>query len=330
MVRTPQEISNPTPPADTTPPCSASKAATPPIGNPYPQWASGMAYAAPTIPGRLATLHSCWRTLSSMSASSASSAYNTAGTRISPSGSMTQRLSPSRRMPCRFTPAVLSSDVEDALGTPAPVRALAHQKFGERRALDLDRRRVSLDVHALAAGLGVEFTVDDGHLVCREQQVLRGHVEDEVVEPLVEQQLEIGGAAVHRDRDERPDARRVGDDGRERHGRLLECLGDGLAPAAHPDVCAVREVLPITSAAGRGRARRTGPALAHDSFSCSFGSLRRLAMRACSCRLAASNASRSTTYTSSWPSRCGRSMSTTTSSPGNASCTLTLNTLPWW
>ena len=33
-VRTPQEISNPTPPADTTPPLSASNAATPPIGKP--------------------------------------------------------------------------------------------------------------------------------------------------------------------------------------------------------------------------------------------------------------------------------------------------------
>ena len=33
-VRTPHEISKPTPPAETTPPCSAAKAATPPIGNP--------------------------------------------------------------------------------------------------------------------------------------------------------------------------------------------------------------------------------------------------------------------------------------------------------
>jgi hypothetical protein len=32
--RTPQEMSKPTPPADTTPPASASNAATPPIGKP--------------------------------------------------------------------------------------------------------------------------------------------------------------------------------------------------------------------------------------------------------------------------------------------------------
>lgn len=34
IVRTPQEMSKPTPPADTTPPSSGSKAATPPIGKP--------------------------------------------------------------------------------------------------------------------------------------------------------------------------------------------------------------------------------------------------------------------------------------------------------
>ena len=34
IVRTPQEMSKPTPPADTTPPWSGSKAATPPIGKP--------------------------------------------------------------------------------------------------------------------------------------------------------------------------------------------------------------------------------------------------------------------------------------------------------
>ena len=34
IVRTPHEMSNPTPPADTTPPSSGSNAATPPIGKP--------------------------------------------------------------------------------------------------------------------------------------------------------------------------------------------------------------------------------------------------------------------------------------------------------
>jgi hypothetical protein len=41
--RTPHEMSNPTPPGDTTPPRSMSVAATPPIGKPYPQCTSGIA-----------------------------------------------------------------------------------------------------------------------------------------------------------------------------------------------------------------------------------------------------------------------------------------------
>ena len=53
--RTPHEMSNPTPPGETTPPSSMSVAATPPIGNPYPQCTSGIAKEARTIPGSVAT-----------------------------------------------------------------------------------------------------------------------------------------------------------------------------------------------------------------------------------------------------------------------------------
>jgi hypothetical protein len=59
MVLTPHEMSNPTPPAETTPPFSASNAATPPMGKPYPQCASGMAYEAFTMPGKVATWVAC-------------------------------------------------------------------------------------------------------------------------------------------------------------------------------------------------------------------------------------------------------------------------------
>ena len=41
--RTPQLMSNPTPPGEITPSWSGSVAATPPMGKPYPQWTSGMA-----------------------------------------------------------------------------------------------------------------------------------------------------------------------------------------------------------------------------------------------------------------------------------------------
>ena len=66
-------MSNPIPPGEITP-LSARKAATPPIGNPYPQWPSGMQSDARTIPGRHATLVTCSNTPSSIRARSASEA----------------------------------------------------------------------------------------------------------------------------------------------------------------------------------------------------------------------------------------------------------------
>eukprot|EP01139_Manchomonas_bermudensis_P012299 Amastigsp_a346298_17.p3 type:complete len:157 gc:universal Amastigsp_a346298_17:484-954(+) len=59
--RTPQLMSKPTPPGDTTASGSSiSKAATPPIGNPYPECTSGIAMAHPTMPGSCETLAICF------------------------------------------------------------------------------------------------------------------------------------------------------------------------------------------------------------------------------------------------------------------------------
>eukprot|EP00126_Sphaerothecum_destruens_P011085 Sdes_comp20854_c0_seq13m17664 len=59
--RTPQLISNPTPPGETIASGSdTSKAATFPIANPYPAWTSGSAILLPTMPGREATLAICF------------------------------------------------------------------------------------------------------------------------------------------------------------------------------------------------------------------------------------------------------------------------------
>ncbi len=58
MTRTPQLMSYPTPPGEMAP-SSRSTAATPPMGNPYPQWMSGMASDHFTIPGRWATFATC-------------------------------------------------------------------------------------------------------------------------------------------------------------------------------------------------------------------------------------------------------------------------------
>ncbi len=61
-----QLMSKPIPPGEITP-SSASMAATPPIGKPYPQWMSGIAKDGPTMPGRVATLAACSGALSSRS-----------------------------------------------------------------------------------------------------------------------------------------------------------------------------------------------------------------------------------------------------------------------
>ena len=66
--RTPQLMSNPTPPGEIEPPCSpqsTSVATTPPIGKPYPKCQSAIAHASPTIPGRLAVFTSWAGDLSS-------------------------------------------------------------------------------------------------------------------------------------------------------------------------------------------------------------------------------------------------------------------------
>ena len=79
MSRIPQLMSKPMPPGEITPE-SARKAATPPIGKPYPQCPSGMQRDARTMPGRQATLVTCSNTPSSICSSSGPEAYRRAGT----------------------------------------------------------------------------------------------------------------------------------------------------------------------------------------------------------------------------------------------------------
>ena len=52
------------------------------MGNPYPQWPSGMQQACPTMPGRVATFVICSKTPSSNSERSVSVAKTRAGTSI--------------------------------------------------------------------------------------------------------------------------------------------------------------------------------------------------------------------------------------------------------
>ena len=79
-----------------TPPRATSVAATPPIGNPYPQCTSGIAYDAATIPGSSATLTTCSSARSAAgSGISARVANTTPGTRIRPYRGITSRYSDS-------------------------------------------------------------------------------------------------------------------------------------------------------------------------------------------------------------------------------------------
>ena len=83
-------------PGETTPPRSMSVAATPPIGKPYPQCTSGIAYDATTMPGSSATLTTCSSARSAAgSGISARLANTTPGTRIRPCRGMTNRYSDS-------------------------------------------------------------------------------------------------------------------------------------------------------------------------------------------------------------------------------------------
>ena len=103
--RTPQEMSKPTPPGEITPPAAMSVAATPPIGNPYPQCTSGIAYDARTMPGSSATLATCSSERSAAgSGISARVANTTPGTRIRPCRGMTKRYRDSATISTSRTP----------------------------------------------------------------------------------------------------------------------------------------------------------------------------------------------------------------------------------
>ena len=95
--RTPQEMSKPTPPGETTPAAGESVAATPPIGKPYPQCTSGIAYDGLDDAGqggRRGHLPPATGPHGRRAAAS-SVAKTTPGTRIAPCGSIRHRHGPS-------------------------------------------------------------------------------------------------------------------------------------------------------------------------------------------------------------------------------------------
>ena len=109
---------------------------------------------------------------------------------------------------------------------------------------------MAFDIDRLAPQRPFESSGIDPHGKASKQHFPHRHLIDDGVEPFDEQQLEIGRLAAHLDRDLRRDLR-MGDDGRQRLGRLLERLRRGRAPPSHADVGIVREMLPSRLAFGR-------------------------------------------------------------------------------
>ncbi len=81
------------------------------------------------------------------------------------------------------------------------------------------------------------------YLVAAEQHLPHRHFVDDGVQPVDEQEIEVGAPAGDGHADRRADLG-VGDDGGERQGGVLEGLGHGSAAPAHADVGVVGKVGP--------------------------------------------------------------------------------------
>src|SRR5512134_996857 len=191
------------------------------------------------MPGSVATLTACSYTLWSIARISGSLAKITAGTRIAPRSGISHSYSE-----CRLTRLMsMALHVDHRLRHPNVAFARDAER-GVGCALDLHRRLVVRHVHRLAPGVaGQERAVEpDGEAA--EEHLAGGHLENQGVQPLREQELVVGCLAL--DGDFLPGRDRCGIDYDRGHGE--RCLREGLglrrAEAAHADISAVREVLP--------------------------------------------------------------------------------------
>src|SRR3990170_6653717 len=174
------------------------------------------------IPGSVATFVTCSYTLWSIARTSGSLANSTPGTRIFPRGSIRHSNSELRVSSERST-ILLLSHVHHALGHPRPP-LVHHLETGPGGALHLYRGLVPLHFNGLAEGHGAQAAPFECHLVAREEHRARRHLEDESVQPVVEQALGVAGLAPDRHRHRLADLCRVGHDGGER----TACVGEGL------------------------------------------------------------------------------------------------------
>src|SRR6266511_228444 len=136
---------------------------------------SGIASAASTIPGRVATFWSCWSEWSpSIAASSSSSAKTRAGTRMSGRASLgiSHSVSSMRR----------SSDIEHDPGTPAAVEGLELEPVVRDRLDEWGRGAAAALDHSPRLGwMQLDLGQPAGH------ERLRLGQEDQLMQPVREQ-----------------------------------------------------------------------------------------------------------------------------------------------
>src|SRR5919204_3547312 len=157
----------------------------PPTGNPYPWWMSGIASAASTIPGSVATFWSCSSERSRTIAESSSSSANTrAGTRMSgrASAGISYSVSSMRR----------GSDIEHDPSVPHAVLACEVEAVIRRR---LDER---LDTTTPPDERRCERRSAEPQPLCAlRHEALRVGEEDQLLEPGDEERAAVIGRDAH-------------------------------------------------------------------------------------------------------------------------------------
>src|SRR5436190_13686164 len=148
----------------------------PPTGKPYPSWMSGIASAASTIPGRVATFWSCSSERSARMASMSSASANTrAGTRMSvlARAGISQSRGPTGR----------SSDIEHEVGAP-PVGVAVEAQLVVGHRLDQMGGTAAAPLHRRIQPVGRQAEVGDSSW---DEALGLGPV-DQLAEPLDKQQ----------------------------------------------------------------------------------------------------------------------------------------------
>ncbi len=134
--------------------------------------------------------------------------------------------------------------VHHALRQPQPAGARPHLQRGQGRTFDLYRRPMHQPIYRLTPGRRPQVQTVDLHPKATEQHAPGGHLEYQLVKPLVQQVLQVRRLQLDGHFGLRPHPLRRRDHGRHGQRHLLEGLGRGRADPAHTDVRLVVKMLP--------------------------------------------------------------------------------------